>query len=167
VSTDDVARVRAGRVGRPHGLDGSFYVLEPYAGLLERGARVEVGGEEREIVRCAGTAAKPLVRLAGCENRTAAEALRGELLTVAREAAPELEDEEWWAADLEGCRVHDGPVEVGTVRKLLPLPSCEVLEVERPGAGDLLVPLVRDAVREVRVEEKRIDIDLEFLGEAG
>lgn len=157
--------MRAGRVGRPHGLDGSFYVLEPYAGLLERDLSVEVQGEERRIVRRAGTAAKPLVRLEGCENRTAAEALRGSEMTVARQAAPQLEEEEWWADDLEGCRVHDGPVDVGTVRKLMALPSCEVLEVERTDGGVLLVPLVRDAVREVATGEKRIDVDLAFLGE--
>jgi ribosomal 30S subunit maturation factor RimM len=46
------------------------------------------------------------------------------------------------------------------------LPSCEVLEVERAGRGDLLVPLVTDAVREVDLDRRSIDIDLEFLGEA-
>ena len=46
--------------------------------------------------------------------------------------------------------MHDGDRAVGTVRRLLALPSCEVLEVERAGgAGELLVPLVSDAVREV------------------
>jgi len=157
--------VLAGRVGRAHGLDGSFYVLEPYDSLLQHGQSVEVGSAARKIVRRAGTAAKPILRLEGCEDRTAAEALRGTDLTVAREAAPALEQDEWWAADLESCRVHDNDVEVGTVRRLLTLPSCEVLEVARPGGKDLLVPLVRDAVREVDVGEKRIDIDLAFLGE--
>ncbi len=46
------------------------------------------------------------------------------------------------------------------------LPSCECLEVERVGgAPDLLVPLVRDAVRAVDVRRRRIDVDLRFLGE--
>ena len=45
------------------------------------------------------------------------------------------------------------------------LPSCEVLEVARPGSADLLVPLVRDAIRMIDVEERRIDVDLAFLGE--
>jgi 16S rRNA processing protein RimM len=169
MTAEERGRVRAGRVGRPHGLDGSFYVLEPYDGLLERGLSVEVGADarRRKIVRRAGTAAKPIVRLEGCENRTDSEALRGSELTVAREAVPELEEDEWWATDLEGCLVHDGEVDVGTVRRLLPLPSCEVLEVARAGADDLLVPLVRDAVRRVDVGEKRIEVDLDFLGEKG
>jgi 16S rRNA processing protein RimM len=78
--------------------------------------------------------------------------------------APELEDDEWWAEDLEGCAVHDAGRPVGTVRRLLALPSCEVLEVQREDGGELLVPLVTDAVREVDVERKRIDVDLRFLG---
>ena len=42
----------------------------------------------------------------------------------------------------------------------------EVLEVARAdGSGQLLVPLVSDAVRTVDVERKQIDVDLAFLGE--
>jgi 16S rRNA processing protein RimM len=56
---------------------------------------------------------------------------------------------------------------VGTVQRLLALPSCEVLEVARADGGpELLVPLVRDAVRSVDIDERLIDIDLRFLGEA-
>ena len=85
---------------------------------------------------------------------------------MGRAHAPELEQDEWWAEDLEGCTVHDGDRPVGTVRRLLGLPSCEVLEVERPQGGDpLLVPLVSDAVRMVDLERHEIDINLAFLGE--
>ncbi len=76
-------------------------------------------------------------------------------------------DDEWFAEDLEGCRVVDGERELGVVRRLLALPSCEVLEVERPGAGDLLVPMVRDAIRRVDVGARVIDVDAAFLGEQG
>ena len=63
--------------------------------------------------------------------------------------------------------MRDGAREVGRVRRLLALPSCEVLEVAREdGAADLLVPLIRDAVRRVDIEGRMIDIDLDFLGEA-
>jgi 16S rRNA processing protein RimM len=63
--------------------------------------------------------------------------------------------------------VRDGKTEVGTVKRLLGLPSCEVLEVERAvGGADLLVPLVSDAVRSVDIEAQVIDVDLGFLGES-
>jgi 16S rRNA processing protein RimM len=159
--------LHAGVVGRPHGLDGSFHVADPVAALLDMGTEVRLGDARRAIVRLAGHDGRPIVRLEGCEDRAAAEALRGQELLVARAVAPALDEDEWWAAELEGCAVRDGEREVGVVTRLLALPSCEVLEVTRAGdAPDLLVPLVRDAVRDVDVGGRVIDVDLEFLGEA-
>ena len=155
----------AGHVGRPHGLDGSFHVTRPRSALLPLGGTVMVAGAPAEIVRRSGTPERPILRLAGHDGREAVEALRGQELLVARTDAPPLEDEEWYAEDLEGCVVVDGDTPVGRVRRLMALPSCEALEVEREGAGDLLVPLVRDAVRSVDVSAARIDVDLAFLGE--
>jgi 16S rRNA processing protein RimM len=159
----------AGFVGRPHGLDGSFRVREPAPELLRRGVTVLVEAHEREIVRRAGDDAAPIVRLDGCGDRAGAEALRGQRLLVRRDEAPALEADEWWAEDLEGCAVIDGDRPVGVVRRLVALPSCEALEVERPGADALLIPLVRDAVRSVDATARRIDVDLGFVSpeEAG
>jgi 16S rRNA processing protein RimM len=156
-----------GRVGRPHGLDGSFHVTRPRPLLLELDGELRVAGTVTRIVRRSGTDERPILRLAGFDGREAAERLRGEELLVARSAAPALDEDEWWAEDLEGCLVRDGAREVGRVRRLVGLPSCEALEVERPGAGDLLVPLVRDAIRRVDVEARTVDVDLAFLGDAG
>jgi 16S rRNA processing protein RimM len=158
--------LRAGRVGRPHGLDGSFRVLEPTPQLLDVGASVLVGSQDRRITRRAGDDRRPIIALEGCEDREAAQALAGEDLLAARPETPVLGADEWWAEDLEGCSVYDGEVVVGTVTRLTALPSVEVLEVTRTEGGPaLLVPLVRDAVRSVDVERKQIEIDLDFLGE--
>jgi 16S rRNA processing protein RimM len=155
----------AGRVGRPHGLDGSFHVTRPRGALLAVGARLRIGETDAEIVRRAGTDERPILRLAGHDGREAAEALRGRDLLVYRGAAPALGEDEWYAEDLEGCAVVDGAQTVGRVRRLVALPSCEALEVERDGA-DLLVPLVRDAVRSVDVAAGVVDVDLAFLDES-
>jgi 16S rRNA processing protein RimM len=158
--------LHAGWVGRPHGLDGSFHVTRPNAQLLETAQTVMIDEEEFAITRRAGTPQRLILRLAEHESRAAAEALRGKDMLVARTDAPELDAEEWWAEDLVGCTVHDGEREVGTVRRLVELPSCEMLEVERTRGGELLVPLVTDAVREVDLDRRSIDVDLRFLGEA-
>jgi len=118
----------------------------------------------RRIVRRAGTAEKPILRLEGSTSRDDALALRGLDLTVPREDAM-LEDDEFWASDLEGCEVVDGAVSVGFVRRMSALPSVEVLEVDRVDGSELLVPLVRDCIRSIDVEARRIDVDLGFLGE--
>lgn len=163
----DRAWLHAGRVGRPHGLDGSFLVAEPNAVLLRATDTVRLADGERTIERLAGHDTRLILRLAGCADRESAEALRGQILLVARGQAPALEEDEWWAEDLEGLTVADGDRVVGTVKRLIGLPSCEVLEVQRSEGGEpLLVPLVSDAVRTVDLAAQRIDIDLRFLGEA-
>ncbi|MEA2297310.1 MAG: rRNA processing protein RimM [Solirubrobacteraceae bacterium] len=159
--------LRAGRVGRPHGLDGSFYVTRPRPSLLELGTSVRVAGRETRIVRRAGTDARPIVRVEGCGDRESAQALRDVDLWVEAAEAPALPEGEWWAEELTGCRVVDGERRVGVVRGMLGLPSCECLEVERPDGTELLVPMVGDAVRRVDVVAGEIEINLAFLGEAG
>ena len=146
-------------MGRAHGLDGSFHVTSPRPRLLTLGMPTDLG----EIVRRVGTDERPVIRLAGLETREAAEALHGQPLQVALEDAPPLEPGEWWAHELEGLRVTDGDREVGTVRRMLELPSVEVLEVERPNGSELLVPMVGDAIRELDMEGRRVDVDLRFL----
>ena len=157
--------LHAGRVGRPHGLDGSFHVTRPNVQLLQNAETVLVDDRELAVTRRAGTPRQLILRLEGHENRAASEALRGKDILVARAEAPELGPDEWWAEDLAGCSVHDGERPVGTVRRVVELPSCEMLEVERAGGGELLIPLVTDAVREVDLDRRAIDVDLRFLGE--
>jgi 16S rRNA processing protein RimM len=158
--------LRAGRVGRPHGLDGSFHVLEAKPQLLEVGAPLLIDSQECRIIRRAGDDRRPIIAVEGCADRSAAQTLGGRELLAPREDAPVLEPDEWWAEDLEGCSVRDGERLIGTVVRLTALPSVDVLEVQRSEGGeDLLVPLVGDAVRNVDVQRKEIDIDLRFLGE--
>ncbi|MDX6689380.1 MAG: rRNA processing protein RimM [Solirubrobacteraceae bacterium] len=152
--------LNAGRVGRPHGLDGSFHVTRPRPTLLTLGGEVHIGSVGREIVRRAGTDDRPILRLDGVDDRTGAEALRGQDLKVARAAAPALAPGEYWPEDLAGCIVQtvDGR-ELGRVDQMRALPSCEVLEV-----GELLVPMVADAVLSIDTNERRIVVDPHFLG---
>jgi 16S rRNA processing protein RimM len=149
-----------GRVGRPHGLDGSFYVVEATSELPASGGVVS----GRRIVRRAGTPEKPILRLEGSTSRDDADDLRGMALTVPRDDSM-LEQDEYWASDLEGCEVVDGSTSIGFVRRMSALPSVEVLEVDRVDGSELLVPLVRDCIRSVDLAARRIDIDLAFLGE--
>ena len=152
--------LNAGRIGRPHGLDGSFHVTRPRPALLPLGGEVHIGDLAREIVRRAGTDDRPILRLHGIDDRAGAEALRGKDLMVARTAAPPLGEGEYWAEDLQGCHVvTTGGREIGVVAGLRALPSCDVLEV-----GELLVPMVGDAVRAVDIAARRIVVDADFLG---
>jgi 16S rRNA processing protein RimM len=157
----------AGRVGAPHGLDGSFKVVAPALDLLRSGDLVTIDERAYPVNRRAGHDNGLILRLVGVSARDAAVALRGKEIFVNREVAAPLGADEWWREDLEGCAVRDGDRSVGVVSALLAYPSCEVLEVTRPDhPTPLLVPLVSDAVRTVDVAAQMIDINLTFLGEA-
>lgn len=160
-------RVPAGGVGKPHGLDGSFYVTQPVPALLKRGARIFVEGEDepREIDRRAGTDERPILRLSGAAGRESAEALRGKRLAIPGEDAPALDKDEYWAHELVGCDVlaqHAGG-SLGEVVELQGLPSCDVIRVTGSSHGELWIPLVRDAIIEVDLEQRQITVDDEFL----
>lgn len=163
--------VAAGRVGRAHGLDGSFYVTGARSRLLTVGAVVTVDGRTAHVARRSGTDEHPIVRLEGIGAREAVEALRGLELAVELAHAPELGEGEWWASELEGCEIVDGERHVGIVARLVELPSCEALEVRLAvrASGDspreLLVPMVRGAIRHVDPAQRRIDVDMGFLGD--
>jgi 16S rRNA processing protein RimM len=138
--------VTAGRVGKPHGLDGSFYV-EGAAHALSTGTTLLLHDRPHTIERRAGTDERPLVRLS---NITDPSPLRGELLLVDEQ----LGNEEWLASDLVQCAVPGH----GRVIRVLDGPSCSVLEL----SDGVLVPFVTDAIRSVRPGE--IVLNEDFLG---
>jgi 16S rRNA processing protein RimM len=150
-----LTEVSAGRVGRPHGLDGSFYVNGPKQPLAE-GTVIRVAGADRRVERRAGTEERPIVRLEGISDRDGAAALLGEQLLLDQEDAP-LEEGEYIVSDLVGCTIEG----LGVVTGVIPGPSCDVLEV---GVDGVLVPFVSDAVKRVDIESRIIEIDREFLG---
>jgi 16S rRNA processing protein RimM len=138
--------VTAGRVGKPHGRDGSFYV-EGASHPLPAGATLILLDRPHTIERRAGTDDRPLIRLAGVGDPGA---LRDELLLV----DAELGDDEWLASDLVGSTVPGR----GRVTRVLEGPSCSVLELE----DGTLVPFVADAIRSVA--HGVIEIEEDFLG---
>jgi 16S rRNA processing protein RimM len=139
------------KVGKPHGLDGSFHVDAP----LEEGAVVKIGDREFTVAERKGSDARPILRLEGIDDRDAAEELRGETLSATSDQRPATSEDEWLIDDLIGCEIHG----LGKVTGVLEGMSCDVLEV-----GDTLIPLVTDAVTRVDVENKVIEVDREFLG---
>ncbi|HLY93355.1 MAG TPA: ribosome maturation factor RimM [Gaiellaceae bacterium] len=141
--------VPVGRVGRPHGLDGSFFVEGP-SGREEtfaRGAVLHVEGEPAKVVASKrGSGNRPVIRL---DRRVA----RGALLAVPRESLPPLEEGEYYTFQLVGLAVEEeGGRLLGHVADVLDYPANDVLELDS-GAS---LPLVEACVRHVDLEGRRI-----------
>ena len=144
---------RAGRVGRPHGLDGSFYVTRPRAALLAPGAALRVGDRAREIVRRAGTDDRPIVRLDAASTRARRPRRCAAGTCSCRADAPPLDEDEWWRRGSRGLR---GARRRARGRRRRADARAALVRGARgrsaTARGDLLVPLVRDAIRSVDIE---------------
>ncbi|MBV8258910.1 MAG: 16S rRNA processing protein RimM [Actinobacteria bacterium] len=139
-----------GRVGRPHGIDGSFFVEGASAreDAFAKGGTVLVAGEPAAIVASKrGAGGRPVIRL---DRRVE----RGAELAVPRESLPPLaEDGEYYVFELVGLAVEEeGGRVLGRVRDVLEYPANDVLELDS-GAS---LPLVEACVREVDVQGGRI-----------
>lgn len=104
-------------------------------------------------------------------DRTAAEKLRGTALTVPRSAMPELEEGEYYYADLIGLRAVSTEGEaLGTVIAVENFGAGDVLEIERPVGEDgkrrrFMVPMIPAAVPEW--DGTRIVLNAAFAEETG
>lgn len=90
-----------------------------------------------------------IARFAEIADRTAAEKLRGTLLTVPRSALPPLEEGEYYHADLIGlAAVSDAGQALGTVVAVENYGAGDILEIERADGKRFMVPISADAVPE-------------------
>jgi len=140
--------VKIGRVGKPHGLDGSFFVEHASEDeqRFARGAKLRVDGEPAEVVSSKRSRGRPVIRL----DR---EVPRGAELAVPRDELPPPGEDEYYEFQLVGLEaVEEGGRELGRVVALHPGPANDALELE----GGLLLPLVAACVLQVDLEQGRI-----------
>lgn len=100
-----------------------------------------------------------VARLDGVEDREAARALIGADIALERRQLPDLEQGEYYWADLEGLRVVTvGGIELGTVDHLIETGSNDVLVVRND--RERLIPYIRDqVVVEVDLEGGVLHVD--------
>jgi 16S rRNA processing protein RimM len=150
--------VRVGRVGKPHGLDGSFFV-ESGSEDEERfavGARLHVDGEPAQVLSSKRSRGRTVIRL----DR---EAPRGAELAVPRSELPPPGEDEYYEFQLVGLTVEeDGGRALGRVASVHPGPANDVLELD----SGALLPLVGACVLEVDLEAGRILIARGFANDS-
>jgi 16S rRNA processing protein RimM len=158
----DKPQVTLAAVAGAHGLGGEVRLKLFAEGLesLKRHQQVKVG--DRTLTLAAVKAgAMPIVRFVEIPDRTAAEGLRGKLLTVARSALPPLEEGEYYHADLLGLPCESaGGEPLGTIVAVENFGAGDILEIEQPGGRKTMVPF-REGIADL--VEGRIVLDPAFL----
>lgn len=159
--------VPVAEVARPHGIrgeirlklynEGSELLTEIAHGARGRAAAVPLklrlpSGEEQPLVITSARSSNKalLVKFDGVVDCNGAEAMRGAVILVPRDAFPPLEEGEFYACDIEGARAMVGGEQVGIVTELHSYPTCDVLVVNRNGTS-IEVPLVDTYVASVDV----------------
>ena len=147
-------RVQVGRVGKPHGLAGAFFV-EQASDDPDRftvGAALLVAGEPTEVVESKRAGGRPVIRL----DR---EVDRGAAIEIERSALPQPDEGEYYAFQLVGLEVQEeGGAILGRVVEISTNPANDVLELDT----GLALPLVDACVQEVDLAAGRILVQSGF-----
>ena len=162
-SRDD--RVCVGVIAGPHGLRGLLRV-RPFTDVPEDVAAYgPVESEDGTRVLTLDIANRlskglVLVRVDGVSDRTAAEALKGLRLYVARAMLPAPDEDEFYHADLIGLDAvtADGE-EIGRIRTVHAYGAGDFLEIAEPDGGVATVPFTRAAVPHVDLAAGRVIVD--------
>jgi 16S rRNA processing protein RimM len=140
--------VKVGRVGKPHGLDGSFFVehASEEEERFVKGGTLHVDGDPATIVASKRSRGRPVIRL----DR---EAQSGAELAVPRDQLPPAGEDEYYEFQLVGLPVEEeGGRALGSVAAVIPGPANDVLELD----SGLLLPLVGACIQQVDLDAGRI-----------
>lgn len=164
------ASVRVGFVRRAVGLAGEVEVeqLGDNPRRFEPGSVMRAAGGEVRVERMHSAGGSALrLKLVGIDGRDAAERLRGKYLEVAAGELAELPEGEYYEWQLIGLQVFDPDGQrLGRLEEVLEYPANDVYRVEGP-AGEVLVPAIREVVREVDLKAGRMVVVMPAAEEVG
>ena len=156
-------RITLAAIAGAHGVRGEVRLklfAEDVAALKAHDI-VLVDGTPRRLLQAGGTPKSPIARLEGVADRSAAEALRGTLIEVERDALPPLGEGKYYHSDLIGlaCVDLEGTA-LGTVVAVENFGAGDLLEVELANGKKSLIPY-KSGIADL--EDGRIVLDPVFL----
>jgi 16S rRNA processing protein RimM len=132
-----------------------FEGLEAVIGVAPDGKRLPLALENHFLQE-----KRIVLKFAGYDSIEAATALIGFEFAVPEADAVDLEEDEFFDWELEGCTVEsvDGKV-IGTVREVMHTGGVELLVVNNGTRTDSLIPLAEEICIEIDIENRRIRVD--------
>jgi 16S rRNA processing protein RimM len=163
--TSAARRLRIGTIATAHGVRGLVKVLvtadDPH--LVETAIvfKNQTGPETISLTLKNPVGKYWVAEAAGVADRDAALTLRGTNLWIDRDALPDAEDAEYYAADLVGLNVIDeNGAEIGTVIAVPDFGATPLLEIKPAGKASFYIPFTADVVKEENLEAGHIVVRL-------
>ncbi len=156
-------QVTLAAVAGAHGVGGEVRLKLFAEGLdsLKRQKILFAGERQLTLKSVRPGSAGAIARFAEIADRSAAEALRGTLLTVPRDALPALAEGEYYHADLIGLACVDAAgAPLGTIVAVENFGAGDLLEIERANGKRALIPF-RPGIADL--QDGRIVADPAFL----
>lgn len=150
------SHITIGKVVGPHGILGGIKIA-PATDFLERfepGRTIYLNGEPVTIKRLMSHKTQIRIETKEITDRNGAEALKWAEVSVPADELPEMDEDEFYTADLIGLKVIDETGKVlGKVDDIFPSPAHDILII---GTG--MVPAVKEFVKEVDFDREVIVI---------
>ena len=164
-AANDTEFIVIGEITKPHGVRGEMRV-KPHTDEPERFswlAQVYVGETSprlMDVEKARLHQGMVLLKLTAVNDRTAADALRGEWLMVPEADALPLEEDEYYLFQLEGLAVETAEGEaLGILTRVIETGANNVFVVQGD-EGELLLPDIADVVQEIDFENGRMVVTL-------
>lgn len=100
-----------------------------------------------------------LLKLKTIDSIEDAEKLKNHSIYIPRSAAKELEEGEYFIADLIGCEVYEKEY-IGVLDDVFTAGGGDVYVIKRKNKKDLLLPALKSVIQKVDVENRRIDVEI-------
>ena len=153
-----------GKIVAPHGVRGDIRILpltEKPELFLDLEYLLLEGGKKLTVKNARFQKRMILVTTKEVTSMNEAELLRDKNIYIKAEDLPELEEDEFYGADLVGIPVYDlEGNQIGTFKDSLSTGSNDVYIIAVPGAKDILVPALKEYFKEINLAEKRIVVKL-------
>ena len=163
MTAEPEGKVLVAVIAAPHGIDGAVSA-EVYSDNPRRfaaGAELATAsGEKLRIVSASPHKGRLLLHLSGVEDRNAAEKLRGVKLYVDESEVEPLPEGSWYWFQLLGLTVKEKGRVLGEIVEILPYTANDVYVVRRQNKKDLLIPALKDVVKQVDLDAKVMEVEL-------
>ncbi len=155
--------IKLGKITAPQGIKGEVRVY-PYTDKPTRFSEIEavlLNGRRCRIEKARYMKNMAILKLEGIDDRNAAETMRNRELLLPREELWKQPEDTYFVDDLVGCAVvsEDG-APVGTLKTIHSRPAQDLYEIERADGSSFLLPAVKEFIKDVKTDEKKIVIHL-------